>query len=252
MKKIATLSLVALGLLLILAGLSVTKNQLEKVVPKNTSSKGTSAISPTSTEKQTSVLGTGEESAVVTKVIDGDTIQIEGGKAVRYIGIDAAETSGSQKGSRCFASEAALKNRELVEGKSVRLEKDVSETDRYGRFLRYVYVGDILINDYLIRQGYAYAVAYPPDIKRQKDFVEAQREARENARGLWRVCKDVSAATASGQQEVKETTTTGDLDCKDFPTQEQAQAFFISQGGPSKDPHRLDQDHDGVACESLP
>ncbi len=128
--------------------------------------------------------------AKVVRVIDGDTIEvaIRGSLyKVRYIGIDTPETVHPQNPVEYFGKEATRKNRELVEGKIVRLEKDVSETDKYGRLLRYVWVDDIFVNDYLVRQGYAYAYTYPPDVKYAEQFVQAQKEARENNRGLWAV-----------------------------------------------------------------
>jgi micrococcal nuclease len=130
--------------------------------------------------------------ARVIRVIDGDTIEVnvEGAiHKVRYIGIDTPETVHPSEPVECFGKEASDKNSELVEGKIVRLEKDVSETDIYGRLLRYVWVGDIFVNDYLVRQGYAYAYTYPPDVKYAEQFAAAQIEARENNRGLWAICE---------------------------------------------------------------
>lgn len=136
------------------------------------------------------------ESTKVRRVIDGDTIEIEGGQRVRYIGIDTPETVHPQKPVECFGQEASAKNRELVEGKTVMLEKDVSETDKYGRLLRYVFVGDLLtssgqvfVNDFLVRQGYAYASTYPPDVKYQGQLTGAQQEAQQTNRGLWSLCQ---------------------------------------------------------------
>ncbi len=135
---------------------------------------------------QTTILNADE--AVVTEVIDGDTIVLDNGKHVRYIGIDAPETHASKK-THCFGQEAAKKNGELVLGRRVRLEKDVSETDRYGRLLRYVYVDNVFIDNYLVRQGYAVASTFPPDVKYRDQFRQAQEEARVNNRGLWSLCK---------------------------------------------------------------
>ncbi len=129
----------------------------------------------------------------VARVIDGDTIELENGQKVRYIGINTPETVDPRKAAECFGKESSLKNRELVEGKSVRLEKDVSETDKYSRLLRYVYVDDALINDYLVRQGFAYASAFPPDVKYQDQFQNAQREAQQENRGLWSSCESGSS-----------------------------------------------------------
>lgn len=130
-----------------------------------------------------------KETVKVVKIVDGDTIEIEGGKKVRYIGIDTPETKHPTKKVQCFGKEASAKNKELVEGKEVRLEKDVSETDRYGRLLRYVYIGDTMINELLVQDGYAVSSSYPPDIKHQELFRQTEREARENNRGLWNDCQ---------------------------------------------------------------
>ena len=122
------------------------------------------------------------ELAVVTEVIDGDTIVVEGGYRVRYIGIDAPEIHPEVE---AYGIEAWQANRQLVEGKEVRLEQDISETDRYGRLLRYVYVEDILIEAELVRQGLARAKAYPPDTKYQDYLEQMEVEAREDGRGMW-------------------------------------------------------------------
>lgn len=122
------------------------------------------------------------ESATVKRVTDGDSIELSNGQELRYIGIDAPEYS------ICFGKEASLENKKLVEGKEIRLERDVSQTDKYGRLLRYVYVGDIFVNDYLVRQGFAHAATFPPDIKYADQFRLAEEEARENNRGLWGGC----------------------------------------------------------------
>ena len=120
--------------------------------------------------------------ARVTQVIDGDTIIIEGGYKVRYIGIDTPEVYPKLE---AYGMEAWQANRKLVEGKKVRLARDVSETDKYGRLLRYVYVDDIFVNAELVRRGLAEAQAYPPDIKHQDYLDELEAEAREASRGIW-------------------------------------------------------------------
>jgi micrococcal nuclease len=118
--------------------------------------------------------------ARVIQVIDGDTIAIEGGYHVRYIGIDAPE-----KDEFCYL-EAKQVNERLVAGKKVRLEKDISDEDRYGRLLRYVYVDDTFVNAEMARLGYAWAEAYPPDIKYQVYLEAMEKEARQIKRGIWR------------------------------------------------------------------
>ncbi|MAF85463.1 MAG: nuclease [Dehalococcoidales bacterium] len=129
--------------------------------------------------------------AQVVRVVDGDTIEVNiGGHLykVRYIGIDTPETVHPDKSiPEPYGKEATTKNKELVEGKIVTLEKDISETDKYGRLLRYAYVGDTFINAELVRLGYAQVVTYPPDVKYQDLFLQLQKEAREEGRGLWAI-----------------------------------------------------------------
>ncbi len=132
----------------------------------------------------------------VARVVDGDTIDVEiNGKMerVRYIGIDTPETVDPRKTVQCFGVEASKKNKELVEGKIVRLEKDVTERDRYSRLLRYIWLDDTLINQELVAQGFAKSYSYPPDIKYQDKFVAAEKKARENKLGLWAACASVTA-----------------------------------------------------------
>ena len=88
-------------------------------------------------------------------------------------------------GEEPYGKEASDKNKELVLNKAVILEKDVCETDKYGRLLRYVYVGDVFINAELVMLGYAQVTTYPPDVKYQSLFLQLQREAEEAGRGLW-------------------------------------------------------------------
>ena len=122
------------------------------------------------------------ETAKVTQVIDGDTIIIEGNYRVRYIGIDTPEVYPKVEE---YGIEAWKANRRLVEGKEVRLERDATETDKYDRLLRYVYVGDVFVNAELVRQGLAEAKAYPPDTKYQDYLEKLEAEARLAGRGMW-------------------------------------------------------------------
>ena len=122
------------------------------------------------------------ETATVTRVIDGDTIIIGSGQKVRYIGIDTPEV---QPEPEAYGMEAWNANRRLVEGKKVRLERDVSETDKYGRLLRYVYVDKIFVNAELVRLGLAEAKSYPPDTKNQKYLEGLEAVARETGWGMW-------------------------------------------------------------------
>lgn len=163
-----------------------------------------------------------------------------------------------------FGPEASEANRQLVEGKTVRLEKDVSETDQYGRLLRYVYVGDLMVNEELLRQGLAQVSTYPPDVKYVERFLEVQRQAQAAGVGMWGsepvaeqpapIAPPVRAAPLANFPDYTGSYDPSgpDRDCGDFATQAEAQAFFIAAGGPGSDPHRLDGDSDGSVCESLP
>ena len=129
---------------------------------------------------------------LVTRVIDGDTIEVDIAGTiykVRYIGIDTPELDDKEARLCDLAQKATRLNRRLVEGKTVRLEKDVSETDEYGRLLRYVYIGDTFVNAELVRQGLAWAISYPPDTKYQDQLDESERQAREEGIGIWDTSK---------------------------------------------------------------
>ena len=101
---------------------------------------------------------------------------------MRYIGIDAPEIHPELE---AYGMEALQANRQLVEGKIVHLERDVSERDKYGRLLRYVYVDDVFVNAELVRQGLAQAKAYPPNTKYQDYLEQMEAEARLAGRGIW-------------------------------------------------------------------
>ena len=135
------------------------------------------------------------EKVLVTEVVDGDTVKIEGDRTVRYIGVDTPETKHPKKQVECFGREASDANKALVEGKYIYLQRDVSETDRYQRLLRYIYLPNpqstgeaIFVNEYLVEQGYAHLLTYPPDVKYDEVFRAAEKQAREANRGLWGKC----------------------------------------------------------------
>jgi micrococcal nuclease len=187
--------------------------------------------------------------AQVVEVVDGDTIRVNVAGEVyplRYIGIDAPEPD------QWMGPEASQANWELVGGKTVYLEKDVSETDQYGRLLRYVFLaGGTFVNAELVRQGYAWAGTYEPDVKQQ-------------GLGLWgptpvppTPVPPTAAPVAPTPVPPTEPPAQNcdpsypdvcipppppDLDCKDIPYRR-----FRVVGA---DPHRFDGDHDGIGCES--
>jgi endonuclease YncB( thermonuclease family) len=120
--------------------------------------------------------------AVVVEVIDGDTIDVNIGGGVypvRYIGINSPEAD------ELCSAEATIANANLVEGQAVTLVKDVSETDQYNRLLRYVYIGETFVNAELVRQGWAEAVEYPPDLANAPFFNDLEDAARLQNLGCW-------------------------------------------------------------------
>lgn len=125
----------------------------------------------------------------VRRVIDGDTIELINGERLRYIGIDTPEEVDPRKPVQCFARAAAAKNKELVEGKMILFNKDVSTRDQYDRWLGFVYLEDgKFVNLELVKQGFAFSYPYPPDISKAHEFRAAEAQARENNLGLWAGC----------------------------------------------------------------
>jgi micrococcal nuclease len=120
-------------------------------------------------------------SGPVVRVIDGDTIvvQLDGAREhVRYIGIDTPEMDDERPAVRRRAAAAKEANARLVDGRRVRLELDAERRDRYGRLLAYVWVGDTLVNEVLVRTGHAAPYTVPPNVKYADRFLDAARDAR--------------------------------------------------------------------------
>jgi endonuclease YncB( thermonuclease family) len=200
---------------------------------------------------------------MVVNVVDGDTIMVlldQDGKTytVRYIGMDTPENTSQVE---YFGPEATAKNIELVYGKAVMLIKDVSETDRYNRLLRYVLVDDIFVNFELVAQGYANTASYPPDTSCISTFRLAEQEAMVAGYGFWALAPTntplaplPTKAPSGGSGGTAPCSCSGNIyNCPDFSTHASAQACYnycksIGRG----DVHRLDGDNDGSACESLP
>ncbi|MEM7821812.1 MAG: thermonuclease family protein [Candidatus Aenigmatarchaeota archaeon] len=115
----------------------------------------------------------------VSQIIDGDTIELTNGQKIRLLGIDAPE-----KG-QYYYKEASNRLEQLVKGKEVFLEKDVSNRDNYGRLLRYVYVGGLFVNLEMVKEGYARALVVAPNLKYSYIFLRAENEARTKGIGIW-------------------------------------------------------------------
>lgn len=130
----------------------------------------------------------------VVRVVDGDTIVIDepvdGIDVVHFIGVDAPETSHPTYGEQPHGRQAEEFTASWLDvGSEVALELDVEKTDQYGRLFAYVWLLDdgILFNELLLRQGHAQVATFPPNVKYRDRFLNAQREARDANRGLWRL-----------------------------------------------------------------
>jgi endonuclease YncB( thermonuclease family) len=213
----------------------------------------------------------GSEPATVVSVTDGDTLKVQLANGtiepLRLIGIDAPETVDPNRPDGCFGAEAAIRLKQLLpKGRQVWLEMDTSDRDRFDRLLRYVWVekqdgGVYLVNEVLVRDGYAITKRYPPDTKRATQLEKAQVRAQKKQVGMWSAC-DLALPTPSptpasssdaigisaGQGCDKSYPTlcipigSPDLDCGDIT----ARRFPVLP----PDQHRFDGDHDGIGCES--
>lgn len=210
---------------------------------------------PTATLPPATATPNGVETAIVTAVIDGDTIEVNlNGSSwrVRYIGIDTPEYN-----ERC-GSEATSANAALVAGQTVTMVKDVSEIDQYGRLLRYIYVGDTFVNGELVAGGWADPIEYPPDTRLSGLLSNLA------AQGASRGCSLVALPTATIVMSVPtlppaEECSAGyspcippgpDVDCAggsgNGPRYVQGPVNVDQSHG---DPYDLDRDGDGVGCE---
>ncbi|MFS0554160.1 thermonuclease family protein [Brevibacillus sp. 179-C9.3 HS] len=128
----------------------------------------------------------GEMDAVIKRVVDGDTFELDSGEKVRMIGVDTPETVKPNHPVEPYGKEASNYSKELLTGKQVKLKFDVEPYDKYKRLLAYVYLADgTFVNEKLIRDGYARIMTIPPNVAQAELFLAAEREAREQNRGLW-------------------------------------------------------------------
>jgi micrococcal nuclease len=126
----------------------------------------------------------------VSRVIDGDTIVVNiNGKneTIRLIGVNTPETVDPRKPVQCFGKEASNFVKNMLTGQSVRLQSDPTQSDRdkYGRLLRYVYLGDVLVDEELISSGYGFEYTYDVPYMYQKEFKASEAYARGGQLGLW-------------------------------------------------------------------
>jgi micrococcal nuclease len=205
---------------------------------------------------ESAALPEGDDHRIV-RVVDGDTVEVDGDLTVRLIGVDTPETQHPSLGVQCYGREASAFTEQLLpEGTEVRLVTDVERLDRYDRTLAYVYRrGDgLFVNAELVRSGYAQVATFPPNVAHVEELLDAQRAARDAARGLWQACPDdATTSTAPPADATPDSASCDpsypstcippsppDLDCDDLDARD------IEVRPP--DPHRLDGDGDGVGC----
>src|SRR5215207_7216073 len=238
----------------------------------------------------TSEVPRGAESASLLSISDGDTIRVDiggGVETLRLILIDTPETHDPNNPPECYGAEATAFLKELLpRGSALYLETDVSERDRFGRLLRYIWLdrGDevYLVNEAMVRSGYAAQSTFPPDVKYEARIQEAARFARERGSGLWSACETDAEGDTNELGGTEAAPTSGEQPSL-MPVPKQTEVIDSPRGGagcdpaypdlcippapPDRhcryvydqgfrhitvlppDPHNLDGNHDGVACE---
>jgi|SRR5690606_37736402 len=206
------------------------------------------------------------EEAEFVEAIDGDTakLRIDGKvETVRFLLIDTPETKHPELGAQPMGKEASAFTRNMLEeADRITLEYDKEKRDKYDRVLAYVYADGQNVQLALLKKGLA-RVGYVYESRRHLNtFREAEQMAKEKKLGIWQCPGYVTengfdktkwCEPMVGNKDPRSNNPQGpDRDCSDFKTQAEAQAFYEAAGGPDRDPHRLDPDKDGVACESLP
>jgi micrococcal nuclease len=210
----------------------------------------------------------GTQTVTVDRVVDGDTIEVSPAVSrtedVRLLGVDTPETVDPGEPVEPYGPEASAFTSEQLEGERVTLIFDQERIDQYGRALAYVQIGSQsdTFNETLLRQGYTQLYVVPPNVRYEATFSQAQDEARSAQRGIWGPPKDAQCELADkgngigegspgcqGQAPIPPPDPGVDKDCSEFRTQVEAQE--VLEQDPS-DPHDLDGDGDGMACNTYP
>jgi micrococcal nuclease len=200
--------------------------------------------------------------AKVTKVVDGDTINVLVGdkkETIRLVLVDTPETKHPTKPVEPFGPEASQFMTDTLEGKEVKLEKDVSERDQYGRLLMYVWLGDKMVNELLLEKGLARVAVYQPDIKYVDSFRGTQKKAQQAGIGIWSI-ENYAQEDGYHPEATKKPAATANAD----PTVKPSAAPIVTyanctavraagkaplhKGDPGYS-SKLDRDQDGIACE---
>ena len=238
------LPLFVIGIFLILLSFSINLK---------TNTQSTQSVKPSNTPISSFVPSIKPESQVsVTKVIDGDTVDVlvNGQKdTIRLIGINSPETG------ECFNREATDKAKEILISKSIILEADFSQDnkDKYNRLLRYIILSDgTNFGEFMIKNGFAKEYTYKTAYKYQSLYKKAQEEAKSGKRGIWAdgVCSNSSVKAEATFHPQTSSNQNYSCDCSKLCSQIQTcdEAYYqLNQCGCSK----RDSDRDGAPCESL-
>lgn len=268
-RKFAAISIIfVIGFMLLsfIVGVS-SPNKTQNVVKQQETTKPdvagikTEELTPIPDTKQPSLTRLAQANLV--RVVDGDTISVSiNGKneTIRIIGIDTREVVDPRKTVECFGKEASdFAKRTLQVNKTLFLESDPTqgERDKYKRLLRYVWIEDGVVDfgKLMIAGGFASEYTYNSPYKYQNEYKQVEKEAREAKKSLWAdgACVSAGEISPTTQQQAVTNTFGGDKDCSDFKVHDEAQTYFESKGGSStNNVDKLDSDHDGIACESLP
>lgn len=229
---------------------------------------------PTATPKLDSPIDGGTaRTATITRVVDGDTVEVEflNGETdtIRMIGVDTPETVASNEDPSEYnipdnprgrdwllnwGRKAKTFAKDELAGKKVRVVTDPKSDKRgsYGRLLAYIYYDGTNFNRELLEQGLARRYD-DSSFTLRSEFGQIETNAQSENRGLWAFEQQATSTPTPTPTFTPEQTPTptGDRDCSDFDSHSEAQEFFENHN-PSEDPHRLDSDGDGAACESLP
>lgn len=266
MKKIALVAFLSF-FIGILFGAALFGRPTTKIENQDVKS-AVSTVTPEQAEIVSETVGTSspkKDLYQIVKVIDGDTISVNiNGKieAIRLIGIDSPESVDPRKPVQCFGKEASEKAKEVLTGKKVSLEYDPTQgdKDKYKRLLRFVFLEDgTNFNKFMISEGFAHEYTYSTVYKYQTEFRTAEKEARENSKGLWAegACLIPTQKPQELQKSQEPTPTinivssgnfscAGKTTCGQMASCEEA-TFYLNNCGLS----RLDGDKDGVPCETL-
>ncbi len=197
----------------------------------------------------------GATQAKVVEVVDGDTITVDidgRTETVRLIGIDTPETRDPNDPVECYGAEATKRTKVMLpKGRTVYLEKDITDRDRYDRLLRYVWFKGKddgkprLANEILVREGFAVVSTYQPDSRYADWFTTAQKAARDEGRGLWPTCGGADTPLSATQAPVPTEPPALVSECSTFASFSDAEAYYDAH----PDAVALDPNRDGRACE---